>query len=203
MITYEGNFSRILSSIFGATDKPPLGSAPAHTISIYNEIGGITKADNLVLKESCEYCLQSEDFFIDPEQLFPDVNTLGFKRSEIKDCIEILEQHGYITVSHFIGGGLEGYGCRYQITEYGFETYAAAYIANYSGIVANVISEVVNNQMNSNLDLQTKTAQPITLINHILTTLESRGHVNLVKYLGGNIHVYNVAASLRRLLAVS
>ncbi|MCJ8352352.1 toll/interleukin-1 receptor domain-containing protein [Moritella sp.] len=198
---YESNFKRIISSIFGATDKPALGTAPAHTSSVYHEIGGLTKADNLVLKESCEYIIENDDIMVKPESLFGDGDILGFSRSEIKDCIEVLEQHGYLDVSRYLGGGGDNYSCRYRVTTYGLDNYAKSYIPDYSATLDKVISLIVNEDINNNTAIQEKTNKSIVIINHILDVLESNGHVKLSKTMGGMVQVYNVSVSLRRALA--
>lgn len=194
------SFKRVLSSIFGATDKPALGKAPAHTSSVYHEIDGLTKADNLVLKESCQYIIENDDVMVNPESLFGDGVKLGFSRSEIKDCIEVLEKNGYLDVSRYLGGG-DNYACDYKVTTYGLDSYAKSYISNYSEILDKAISLIVNEGANSNAALQEKLNKPIIIINHILNVLESNDHVKLSKTIGGLVHIFNVSASLRRALA--
>lgn len=197
--SYEQNFKRVLSSIFGATDKPALGKAPAHTTSVYHEIGGLTKADNLVLKESCEYIIGNDNNMVNPESLFGDGDKLGFSRAEIKDCIEVLEQNGYLDVSRYLGGGGND-SCHFRVTTYGVDNYARSYITDYSEILEKTVSLIVNEGVNSNLGIQEKINKPILIINHILDVLESSSHVKLSKTLGGMVKVYNVSASLRRAL---
>ncbi|MGI2227083.1 toll/interleukin-1 receptor domain-containing protein [Shewanella frigidimarina] len=198
---YEKNFKRVLSSIFGATDKPALGKAPAHTTSVYHEIGGLTKADNLVLKESCEYIIENDDIMVNPESLFGDRNKLGFSRAEIKDCIEVLEQNGYLDVSRYLGGGGDNYACHYRVTTSGLDNFAKSYISDYSQILNKAVSLIVNEGINSNAGIQEKTNQPIVIINHILDVLESNDYVKLSKTIGGMVQIYNVSVSLRRALA--
>lgn len=198
---YDQNFKRVLSSIFGATDKPVLGKAPAHTTSVYHEIGGLTKADNLVLKESCEYAIENDDIMINPESLFGDGEKLGFSRAEIKDCIEVLEQNGYLDVSRYLGGGRDNYSCHFRVTKYGLDNYARSYIHDYSETLEKIVSLIVNEDINSNAGIQEKIDKPILIINHILDVLESNNHVKLSKTIGGMVQIYNVSASLRRALA--
>jgi hypothetical protein len=198
--SYEQNFKRILSSIFGATDKPALGTAPAHTTSVYHEIGGLTKADNLVLKESCEFVIESNNTMVNPESLFGNGDKLGFSRAEIKDCIEILEKNGYLDVSRYLGGGRDSYSCHFRVTTYGLDNYARSYISDYSETLETTISLLVNEGINSNAGIQEKFDKPIVIINHILNVLESKNHVKLSKTIGGMIQIYNVSASLRRAL---
>ena len=198
---YEPNFKRVLSSIFGATDKPGLGKPPAHTSSVYNEIGGLSKADNLILKESCEYIIENNKFMVNPESLFSDGNKLGFSRTEIKDCIEVLEQNGYLDVSRYLGGRDDNYSCDYRVTTFGLENYAKSYIPDYSEILDKAVSLIVNEGTNSNSAIQEKTNKSIIIINHILDVLESNEYVKLSKTLDGTVQIYNVSARLRRALA--
>ncbi|MEC6816730.1 toll/interleukin-1 receptor domain-containing protein [Photobacterium toruni] len=198
---YDQNFKRVLSSIFGATDKPALGKAPVHTTSVYHEIGGLTKADNLVLKESCEYIIGNGGITVNPESLFGDGDKLGFSRTEIKDCIEVLEQNGYLDVSHYFGSGPDNYSCHYKVTTFGLNNFATSYFPNYSEISDKIVSLIVNEGIKSNAGIQEKTNEPIVIINHILNVLESNGHVKLSKTLGGMVQIYNVSVSLRRALA--
>ncbi|MCZ2722975.1 toll/interleukin-1 receptor domain-containing protein [Marinomonas sp. 15G1-11] len=198
---YDQNFKRVLSSIFGATDKPALGKAPAHTTSVYHEIGCLTKVDNLVLKESCEYAIENDDVMINPESLFGDGEKLGFSRAEIKDCIEVLEQNGYLDVSQNLAGGGENYSCHFSVTTYGLDNYARSYVPDYSEILEKIVSLIVNENINSNTSIQEKVAKPILIINHILNVLESSSHLKLFKTSGGIVQIYNISASLRRVLA--
>jgi len=199
--SYDDSFKRILSSIYGTTDKPALGASPAHTSSKYHEIGGLTKADNLVLKESCDFVIQNNDFLVNPDVVFGDGGTLGFSRGEIKDCIEILESHGYLDVSRYLGRKGDSYSCHYRVTTVGFESYARAYIDGYEAIIDKVVSAIVNENITSNNNLASKVGESIIVVNHILNVLESDGHVKLIKQIGGVVQIYHVAASLRRTLA--
>lgn len=200
---YEQNFKRILGSIFGTTDKPALGKAPAHTTSVYHEIGGLTKSDNLVLKESCEYLIENNDIGVDPEQLFGDGEKLGFSRSEVKDCIEILEKNGYLDVELYSGDDKDDYSCFFRVTISGMECYAKSYITDYSETVEKIISLIVNEGIESNTDIREKINKPIIIINHILDMLELNGYVKLSKSMRDivQIDIYDVSASLRRTLA--
>ncbi len=201
--SYGNSFKRVLSSIYGATDKPALGTSPAYTSSVYHEIGRLTKADNLVLKEACDCIVQNDnDLLVSPETIYGDGSKLGFSKVEIEDCIEMLERHGCFKVTRFLGGGgKESYGCHIQVTNHGFDNYLQAYKDDYNSIVENVVSAIVNENIQINFEISSKLNKPTVIINHILEVLESNGHIKVTKFLGGNINIYDVAASLRRMFA--
>ena len=198
---YDSSFKRVLSSIFGTTDKPALGELPPHTSNTYHAIDGLAKVDNLILKESCEYIVKNNNNMVNPESLFGDGDSLGFSRSEIKDSIEILEQNGYIDISIYMRDGGDNYACHYyKVTTYGFDNYAQSYLTDYSPTIDRVVSLIVNEGVKINLLIQEKIDQPIVIINHILDVLESNDHLKLIKMTGGTVQIHHVSASLRRLI---
>lgn len=68
--SFDANMDRIVASIFGATDKPPLGSAPDYTKSFVQPIGQLSNIDSLVLRMSCEKLIETGDQIIKPLEVF-------------------------------------------------------------------------------------------------------------------------------------
>lgn len=198
--SYENSLKRILSSIFGVTDKPTIGAPPAYTSMTYTEIGGLTKADNLILKESCEWIIKNTDRMVNPDSLFSDGSRLGFSREEIQDCIEILNSQGYFKVSWYLGGSQNSYSCHYRITVSGFNSFLKAYHPEYDEYFNQIVSLIVNENVQSNYDLREKLKLPLVIIDNFLELLELNGKLGLSKTLGGQIQIHHVAASLRRSL---
>ncbi len=205
---YENSLKRILSSIFGATDKPAIGSPPAYALSSYIEIGGLTKADNLILKESCEWVISNntdrmknpDNSFINPNSLFGDGSRLGFSQDEIIDCIEILEHYRYFDVSRYLGSTEKSYSCHYRITVSGFDIFLKAYHPEYDQYFKKIVSLIVNEKVQSNYGLKEKLKLPFVIIDHFLELLEINNNLRLSKTIGGQIHIYSVSAGLRRSL---
>lgn len=161
--------------------------------NIYHEIEGLTKADNLVLKKSCEYIIENDALRVDPEAVFADGGVLGLFRSEIKECISILEEHGYLHVAQNLGNDGDGYSCHYQVTHHGLSHYAESYIPDYYVILDNVIRLIVNGSAHNNVSIQEKMNIPIVIINYILDTLASRDHIKLSKTTSGRVQIYNLS----------
>ncbi len=199
---YNPSFERVLSSIFGVTDKPELGSMPSHAAATYQEIGGITKADNLILKASCEKAIKTSSGMISPDSLFGDGNNFGFGLAEIKDCIEILEQNNCLKVKRTLGGGANSLNCHYTVTTYGFDKYANAYISDYQEIIMNVVTSIVNGSARDSHSIAESIGKPVHVINHVLEVLKNNGHLRIRKVLStvGGTSIDHVAASLRRFL---
>jgi hypothetical protein len=197
---YENSLKRILSSIFGVTDKPAIGAPPAYTSISYTEIGGLTKADNLILKDSCEWVIENTDRMIKPDSLFGDGSRLGLSREEIRDCIEMLNSQGYFKVSWYLGSSENSYSCHYRITVTGFDSFLKAYHPEYGEYFNNIVSLIVNEKTQSNYGIEEKLKLPLVIIDNFLELLELHGQLGLSKTIGGQIQIHHVAASLRRSL---
>ncbi len=85
-----------------------------------------------------------------------------------------------------------------QVNTEGFEQFAKAYIPDYESTVQALASSILNENVESNLDLQAKLAKDQFLINHILDVLESQDYIQLEKFGDGRVSVYSVSVKLRR-----
>lgn len=193
---YQKNLDRIVASIFGQTSKPPLGPAPSYTKAVLTEIPGLNKIDNLVLKESCELEVSEYKHIIDPKALFVKNGQYIIPESELSDSLEMLDSCGYVQLHRTLGAGPYQYG----VTLFGFDKYASAYINDYQQIIHDVIIAIVNQSLGDNSEIAKKLGQPIKLIDHTLDLLESNGHLNLSKTIGGDVHINNISPALKRML---
>jgi len=195
--SYDEGFDRILAAIFGASDKPPMGTPPAYTPHLAHTIGSLTKVDSLVLRLACEQAIAKESDLIDPQTLYVKDGKPLLPEAELRDAIEMLEQQYMLRVHHVISGDLPSF----QITTHGFEEYARVCIPEYDALVRDVASALVNRKQESDQAIATDLGKPLFIVRHILQVLEDAGHLQLSKTIGGPRHIYNVAASLRRALA--
>lgn len=194
--SYEASLDRIVAAIFGSIDKPPIGQQPQYTKSLFASIGGLNKMDSLVLKLACEEALKNGNSFIDSKAYLVDDIPL-VPNSELADSLEVLDQHGYVKLTRTIGGGLH----YFQVTVYGFEKFARAYIQDYDKTITAVVSAIVNKEILSNDALEQELAKPRMLIDHILDVLESSRHISQSKLIGGLQRIYNVSPTLKRALS--
>lgn len=193
---YESSLERIVASVFGATDKPPIGSPPQYVRSFVQTIDDLNNIDSLVLRLSCDGVLKTGDPFVDPGKVFLKDGAPIVPEEELKDSLEILGREGYIKLMRTSGGGFSPY----QITTYGFDAYANATIPDYQAKVAAVVSAIVNEHLRSNMAIQEKLNEPRMIVGHILNVLEGNGHIKLVKMQDGLTQVLNVSPSLKRAL---
>lgn len=196
LASYDESFDRIVAAIFGSADKPPLGSPPLYTQSFVDTIGGLTKMDSLVLQLACKHALASGSEFVDPLEVYFSDGKFSVPESELNDSMEILEERGYLSISHTLGGGLNNF----RITASGFETYAKSCIPGYQDIFKSVVVALVNKQLKDNLAIAAETGQTRFLVDHILDVLERSGHLKQSKTMGERQWIFSISPSLRRSL---
>ena len=194
---YPHSLDRIIASIFGQKDKPPIGDIPSYVNSPIANIAGMAKSDNLVLKLSCEYAIKENDRILNPGKIFLENDSSVIPEPELLESLEILDREGYIKLSRTIGAGFS----HYQVTTHGLEEYATAYFKNYHELQTRIVSLLVNEDISSNTELMKKLNKPQLIIDHILDLMELNGHVSLSKMIGGLIRVYNISPSLKRSLS--
>ena len=196
LVSYPASLDRIVAAIFGTTDKPPLGQAPKYITAFDSSIGGLNNIDSLVLKLACEDALKTGHAFINPGKVYLENGDYLVPDSELSDSLEVLDQQGYIKLSRTLGSGTH----HFQVTKYGFETFARSCIPEYDQAVADLVFAIVNKQILANVELEQELGQPRMLVDHILDLLESNGHIALSKMMGGLQRVYNVSPTLKRSL---
>ena len=115
-------------------------------------------------------------------------------QQELLDSLDILEQHDYIKIGRVLGAPLS----HVVLTDYGFQEFAQAYVDGYQDVVGRIAALLVNEDVRQNEELATRVGKPRAFVDFVLNLLESNNHIKVSKYIGGQSHVWDVSASLRR-----
>lgn len=191
---YDSSFNEIVATIFGASDKPPLGQQPAYVNSFgAGGVSGHTNIDSLVTKLACEAALESGNSLVGAEA-FKKNGEFVIPESQLKDSLEYLKEYGAIRWQQDLAGSLRGVA----VSDAGFELYAREHVQGYRDITRSLISLVVNADIRTNTELRKRLEVRPFLIDHIIRTLEGGGRIRVSWTLGGHCHIDHVSASLRR-----
>jgi len=192
---YDKSLDRIVSSIFGHSEKPPLGEAPIYATTIIDIPHGLNKIDAIVLEIACQLGLERNDLRIQTAELQRRAREKDITDEDFRDALEMLDRHYFIEATHLIGGAIPHFG----ITTAGFSQFAKRE-NDYETVVTQVYAEIVNNGFRNNLRLATKLDRPPVLVNHILDLSEDRGLIKQTKTIGGGRHIHYVSPEVRRLI---
>jgi hypothetical protein len=194
--SYDSELDRIVSSVLGLTDKPPLGPLPSATNALLKSIGGLSALDSTILQMSCQASLRNGDVFLNIEAMFKKDGAWLFPEEQIVEALEILEEHSYVKTLKTIGGIHS-----YKVTTNGFEIFGNECIPDYASVVNRVISAIVNEGAKDNTTISNLISADLFVVTHVMDVLEQRGFLKLVKTIGGGAIVVTVSASLRRNLS--
>lgn len=193
---YEHNLQRILSAIFDVDDKPALGNPPARFSGPAPQIAGLSRVDDLALRVIARLQIDEAVGLVEWDRLRTEQLLRDVPQQELLDALEILEQHYLIKVGRVIGAPLS----HVVLTDFGFQKFAEAYVDDYQDVVTQIAALLVNENVRQNEELATRVSKPLPFVDFVLNLMEANNHIKVSKYLGGQAHVWDVSASLRRAL---
>ena len=191
---YDQSLQRILSAIFDVDDKPTIGQPPARFSWSAPLISGLTRVDDLALRVIARVQIDEDAGLVDWDRLRAEPALQDVPQQELLDSLDILEQHDYIKIGRVLGAPLS----HVVLTDYGFQEFAQAYVDGYQDVVGRIAALLVNEDVRQNEELATRVGKPRAFVDFVLNLLESNNHIKVSKYIGGQSHVWDVSASLRR-----
>jgi hypothetical protein len=143
---YDPEFERIVASIFGHTEKPPLGSLPKYTNLMIDNLPGLTRIDTLVVKTICEVSLKKGSKIVNPNDIISSLKEWDISQDEIFESIDILDEHLFIKVTRVLSGKI----LSIEITISGFERYASLFLPEFSKLINQVLISIANHKLMNN-----------------------------------------------------
>lgn len=193
---YNESLQRILSAIFDVDDKPALGTLPARFSGPRPAIAGLLRVDDLVLRFIARLQIDEDSGLVEWDRLRTESSLRDVPQQELLDSLEILEQHYFIKVGRVIGAPLS----HVVLTDFGFQKFAEAYVDDYQNVVAQLAALLVNENVRQNDELARLVNKPRAFVDFVLNLMEANNHIKISKSMGGQSHVWDVSASLRRAL---
>ena len=196
---YDEELKRILMAIFGYSDRPPIGEAPAYTRTVVDTVPGLTPVDSLVLKLSVEMAIEEEQAqHVNVDKLIEKASSFDVPEDEVIEALEILDQRGYHEQARIIGGGRKY--SYFKITTYGFDEYARVYIPDYDSLIMSVASQILNHGKDNNKEINQVLNHPQLIIDFILDVMHNRGWIRVSKRVGGWSIISEIYSEMKRAL---
>jgi TIR domain len=209
---FDAQLSRVVDTLYGRSEKPPLGPAPAYIQNPSGQITGLSRIDSLVLKmvgdkamangsgfgiQTSEMLSQAVQQDLSPYQFYESLTLLGdshyleLTRSSYPEPSDPL-------LREMARGGVPFF----SITIDGFEKYAKAYIPEYKAIVRDVHLQIVNEGKSDSASIASAIGQPLLVVEHILELLDRSKDIRLLQEFNGGIttRFMNPSPRLRRRL---
>ncbi len=182
----------------GAISTPGVGAvAPAPSSAAATSIPGLTQNEVLVLKVSNEYAVEKNRTFINTSDVQRVLQTSGLTPLVIDKALDILDEKGLVKAARILGAASIEI---YNVTPYGFEAYARAFIPGYEDLSLKMLSALANEGLATNDDLASRFNIPMSVANFTLDVFESKNLIKKGKSLGGAVLVKNVTDAGKKLL---
>ena len=194
---YSLSLQRILSAIFDVSDKPAIGKPPARFSSSESLIAGLTRVDDLILREIARLQIERNNGLVTFDEICIEPVLAEIPQQELLDSLEILDQKYLIRISYVLGAPLS----HVVLTDFGFQQFAEAYVPDYSSVVARIAALLVNENICQNEELASRIQKPVGFVDFVLSLMESNDYIKVSKYMGGQSHVWQISASLKRALS--
>jgi TIR domain len=194
---------RVVRSIFGTVERPPLGPPPLFADALAVRIPGLDRIDSLVLRlAGSEAVRDFGDQFDTAEFVETITDAQGVTDAEAIESLEVLEAEQYIEIRRTMGAGLAGMR-RFTITPYGLEIYLRAYEVDYPRFEQTVIARIAersSGDQGTERELASSVDVAPMIVRHVLDMLASTGDLSLSKPHGGSQgwRFHNVSPRLRR-----
>lgn len=195
--SFEDDLQRILLSIYGKYDKPPVGSAPTFVKTLSDSLPDLTPVDTFIFKIACELGLEHDPRNLVTAPIVGIAEKNGIVEAQVLESLEVLDGRGFIKARHTLGAPY----AYLNITLFGFDLYLRAYYKGYDELFRNICVRLAQSGGGDNWDIAESLNANLYVINHVFEVLESRGLVRLHKSIGGGVHIFSVSVELKRLLA--
>ncbi|MBA4144066.1 MAG: toll/interleukin-1 receptor domain-containing protein [Nitrosospira sp.] len=193
---YSQSLQRILAAIFDVSDKPAIGQPPARFSGTEPLISGLTRVDDLVLREIARLQIEKNNGLVMFDQICVEPKLADVPQQELLESLEILGQKYLIKISYVMGAPLS----HVVLTNFGFQQFAEAYVPDYNEVVTRIAALLVNENICQNEELAYRIQRPVSFVDFVLSLMESNNHIKMSKYIGGQSQVWQISPSLKRTL---
>lgn len=192
--TREQEFERLVNKLHGknAPGKPPVIPKVSLTQVQESPISGLSAIESVVLKASCEIMIRRDQDMVDTDEIErdPQLATLGL--TAICDAVERMDKSEIKTER--VMANRHGWGNIYSfwVSDFGFERYASAYVADYDDLKNRVANELLISGHGDSAELAARLGQSNRIIAHIFQRLDLLGLGRLSDELGSNRGIYMI-----------
>lgn len=200
---FNSALDELVESLHGYTRKPPLGDRPAYAVAANPPPNlDLTKADWQVLQLLATCTLEGIDGLVEDSECLIARERSGLSNQSFTDCLEMLEELGYLKLSRAVGRGALGAGIVHvRVTVNGFEEYLSAAVKDYAATKRLLIASIVNLGSCTGQQLIDAVNCSRRIARHVAEWLQDQDLAKASFYCGPDAHfcVYSPSVTLRRL----
>jgi hypothetical protein len=188
---YDAELKRIIDTVYGYSDKPALGSAPAYIQNPIGQIPDLSRVDSLLLKMAGDKAIENgHRFSINTQEMLSQAALQDISPYQFYESLTILGDSYDLDLHRTMGGEpsdpelrelVRGTVRDFSITIDGFEKYAKASIPEYKAIVRDVLLQIVNEGKSDSVSIASAIKQPLRVVDHVFELLDRSGDIRILQ----------------------
>ncbi|ABF42475.1 Toll-Interleukin receptor [Candidatus Koribacter versatilis Ellin345] len=190
--SYVDELHQILSAIFEVRTKPPIGDPPSYVKE--RQISGLQQSDCALFRALYDHWINAGREVLSVNEASELVPSLG--KDQFLDSSEILEEKGYVRITHLSGSGSRGIGILRPSLN-GFMVYMRAYNPGFEDEARRVAMMILNHGLMNARTIAEETGLNLFVVGKILEWFASSRWLKLSATIG-SVHIVSISPSLKR-----
>jgi len=194
--SYDAEFTQIIESVFGVSNRPPLGPPPAWVAPRHHQFSGLNKLDSQVLEVFCIAAMNKGYLNLDVKPLLPEFSSHDISRDLLNSSIRRMKDYHYMSAQRVATGDFSNI----QISLNAFTDYAKSVFPQFDEVVHWVVAQAASTSPNQIRTLTAPEGVPQAVFRTVVELLSGRGLLN-VKWNGaGGAWISGVSARIEEYL---
>lgn len=175
---YNDEFNRLVSGIYGISNKPKLGNKPKYTSVL--SIDNLEQSDTIIHKLIGDFCLENDEFSLIFNDLVGLTKDFNLSNEDIKDSLEILKDMNYVNYMETSDDPVD-----IRLTYEGCMLYCKYYVENFTELLNQIFSYILNNNILESDQISLKSKIPCFIVNAVFKCLAANNCMTIFETFGG------------------
>ena len=175
---YNDEFNRLVSGIYGISNKPKLGNKPKYTSVL--SIDNLKQSDTIIHKLIGDFCLENDEFSLIFNDLVGLTKDFNLSNEDIKDSLEILKDMNYVNYMETSDDPVD-----IRLTYEGCMLYCKYYVENFTELLNQIFSYILNNNILESDQISLKSKIPCFIVNAVFKCLASHNCITIIETFDG------------------
>ena len=176
---YDDDFDRIVSDIYGISNKHKIGNPPKYTsVSL---IDNLEVSDTIVIKSIGDFNLENGDCSLDFDEIVDLTKDFELSNEKILDSLNILDEMDY--VEYLDTFDLEPIDIK--LTYKGCILYCKYYVDDFKGLINKIFLAILNENLDETNKIVQETEIKEFIVDAVLKCLESKKCIEIIETFDG------------------
>lgn len=175
---YDDEFNRLVSNIYGISDKPKIGNPPNYTS--VSPIDGLEISDTIVIKSIGDFYLNNVNS-LEFDEIVELTKDFDLSDDNILEALKILNEMNYVEYPNTYG--LEPTDIKFTFK--GCILYCKYYVHDFKELLNKIFFAILNENLDESNQIVQETNIQEFIVNAVLKCLESKEYIEIIETFDG------------------